>query len=140
MNILTRGIEIFGSITVLFLFFSGMAVAIILTVGATGRFFRSYGKGSSRNLYRTEIGSDSKGHSPFGSLCLALAGTLGVGNVSGVASAISVGGAGAVFWMWVSAVFCSALKYAEVVLAIRFRKRTADGGYEGGAHYYLKHG
>ncbi len=67
---------------------------------------------------------------------LALAGTLGVGNIVGVASAIALGGAGAVFWMWISAFLAMILKYAEVVLALLHR-RIRDDGYFGGAMYYM---
>lgn len=79
------------------------------------------------------------GVSPFRSLTLALAGTLGVGNIVGVASAIALGGAGAVLWMWVSALAAMLLKYAEVVLGLRYRKREG-GAWHGGAPYYIKEG
>ncbi|MBE6595235.1 MAG: alanine:cation symporter family protein [Ruminococcaceae bacterium] len=71
-------------------------------------------------------------------LAVALAGTLGVGNIAGVASAIALGGAGAVFWMWVAALLAMPLKYAEIVLAVRHRRRDADGTPHGGAPYYIK--
>lgn len=77
------------------------------------------------------------GISPRRALCLALAGTLGVGNIVGVSAAINLGGPGAIFWMWISAVAASALKYAETVLALRHR-RTVDGKSEGGTPYYIK--
>ena len=73
------------------------------------------------------------------SLCVALAGTLGVGNIVGVASAIVTGGAGSVFWMWISAFCAMSLKYAEVYLAMRFRQ-SKNGEYYGGAHYYIYYG
>lgn len=79
-------------------------------------------------------------HSPFGAFCLALAGTLGVGNISGVAAAIASGGAGAVFWMWICSVLCASLKYAETVLAMHFRKRGNGGELIGGAHTYISEG
>ncbi len=74
--------------------------------------------------------------SPFSALCLALAGTLGVGNIVGVASAIIIGGYGSVFWMWVSALLAMSLKYAEILISMKYRKKTEDG-YEGGAAYYI---
>ena len=80
--------------------------------------------------------TNSGGTSPFRALCLALAGTLGVGNIVGVASAISIGGAGAVFWMWVSAILAMTLKYAEILLAVKYRKCGKDGFF-GGAVYYI---
>ena len=80
----------------------------------------------------------ASGISPFRALTLALAGTLGVGNIVGVASAIAMGGAGAVFWMWVSAAVAMILKYAEVVLAVRHRRTDAAGVPYGGAMYYIR--
>ena len=69
---------------------------------------------------------------------LALAGTLGVGNIAGVASAIALGGAGAIFWIWISALLAMFLKYAEVVLALRHRRYDAGGRAHGGAPYYIR--
>ena len=80
----------------------------------------------------------SGGISPFRALTLALAGTLGVGNIVGVASAIAMGGAGAIFWMWVSALVAMILKYAEIVLAVKHRRVGADGVPYGGAMYYIR--
>lgn len=75
----------------------------------------------------------------FKALSVALAGTLGVGNIVGVASAILLGGAGSIFWMWVSAICAMSLKYAEVYLAMKFRKEQ-NGQFYGGAPYYIKEG
>ena len=77
------------------------------------------------------------GISPFRAVTLALAGTLGVGNIAGVASSIAIGGFGSVFWMWVSALVAMVLKYAEIVLAIRHRRMDGEGNYRGGASYYI---
>lgn len=77
------------------------------------------------------------GISSVGAVSLALAGTLGVGNIVGVSSAIHLGGFGAVFWMWVSALLAMLLKYAEIVLAMRHRKAEADGEPEGSAMNYI---
>ena len=91
-------------------------------------------------IWRVLTRSQQKGGvSPFRSLTLALAGTLGVGNIVGVAYAIALGGAGAVLWMWVSAFAAMLLKYAEVVLGLRYRKREGDT-WHGGAPYYIKEG
>ena len=76
----------------------------------------------------------------FKSLSLALAGTLGVGNIMGVASALISGGAGAIFWMWVSAFIAMSLKYCEVCLAMRYRRVKANGESYGGAPYYIYDG
>ena len=89
-----------------------------------------------RVLHGMLQGSES-GTSPLRALTLALAGTLGVGNLVGVASAIWYGGAGAVFWMWVSAFVAMTLKYAEVVLAVSHRRTDEQGNHRGGAMYYI---
>lgn len=81
----------------------------------------------------------SKENSPFGALCTALAGTLGVGNIAGVSTAITAGGPGAIFWMWIGAVFSMSIKYSEVALALRYRQHT-DGAYIGGAMYTMRYG
>ena len=78
--------------------------------------------------------------SPFQALCTALAATVGTGNIAGVAAAICVGGAGAVFWMWVAAFFGMMTNYAENVLGIYFRRKNSDGEWSGGAMYYLRDG
>lgn len=80
------------------------------------------------------------GISPFRALTVALAGTLGVGNIVGVASALYFGGAGAVFWMLVSALIAMVLKYAEITLAVRHRRVSSDGQPVGGAPYYIRDG
>jgi len=77
---------------------------------------------------------------PFQALTTALAATVGTGNIAGVTGAICVGGPGAVFWMWVSALFGMMTKYAEVVLAIRYRERNSKGDWVGGPMYYIKNG
>ena len=81
--------------------------------------------------------SAGRGRGAARALAVALAGTLGVGNIAGVATAMVLGGAGAVFWMWVSALLAMLLKYAEVLLAVRSR-RIGEGRYHGGAMYYIK--
>lgn len=87
----------------------------------------------------TDIPKDSK-NTPFKAVSTALAGTLGVGNITGVSAAILQGGAGAVFWMWIGAVFSMAIKYGEVALAVRYRKKNLDGTYSGGAMYTIRDG
>ena len=77
---------------------------------------------------------------PFQAVTTALAATVGTGNIAGVTGAIAVGGPGAVFWMWVSALFGMVTKYAEVVLAIRYRERNEKGDWVGGPMYYIKNG
>ena len=77
---------------------------------------------------------------PFQAVATALAATVGTGNIAGVTGAIAVGGPGAVFWMWISALFGMVTKYAEVVLAIRYRERNAQGDWVGGPMYYIRNG
>lgn len=81
--------------------------------------------------------SAKSGVSSFGAMSLALAGTLGVGNMVGVASAIALGGFGAIFWMWVSAIVAMILKYAEIVLAMSHRRFDSEGRPYGAAMYYI---
>ena len=78
--------------------------------------------------------------SPYQAMTAAIASSVGVGSITGVATAIVSGGPGAVFWMWVSALVGMMTKYAEVVLAIHFRKKGADGINYGGPMYYIEHG
>jgi len=78
--------------------------------------------------------------SPFQALCTALAATVGTGNIAGVAAAICVGGAGAVFWMWVAAFFGMMTNFSENVLGMYFRRRNENGEWSGGAMYYLADG
>ena len=78
--------------------------------------------------------------SPFQALCTALAATVGTGNIAGVAAAICIGGAGAVFWMWVAAFFGMMTNYAENVLGIYYRRKNEDGEWSGGAMHYLTDG
>ena len=78
--------------------------------------------------------------SPFQALCTALAATVGTGNIAGVSAAICIGGAGAVFWMWVAAFFGMMTNYSENVLGIYYRRKNSQGEWSGGAMYYLKDG
>lgn len=77
---------------------------------------------------------------PFQAVCTALAGTVGTGNIAGVAGAIAIGGPGAVFWMWISALLGMCTKFAEVVLAVHFRERNEEGDWVGGPMYFIKNG
>ena len=77
---------------------------------------------------------------PFQAVCTALAATVGTGNIAGVTGAIALGGPGAVFWMWVSALFGMCTKFAEVTLAIHFRERNDKGDWVGGPMYYIRNG
>lgn len=77
---------------------------------------------------------------PFQAVCTALAATVGTGNIAGVAGAIAIGGPGAVFWMWVSALLGMCTKFAEVTLAVHYRETNAKGELVGGPMYYIKNG
>ena len=95
------------------------------------------------SLFKREVISHTKEKgviSPFQALCTALAATVGTGNIAGVAAAICVGGAGAVFWMWVAAFFGMMTNFSENALGIYFRRRNRDGEWSGGAMYYLQDG
>jgi len=77
---------------------------------------------------------------PFQAVCTALAATVGTGNIAGVAGAIAIGGPGAVFWMWVSALLGMCTKFSEVTLAVHFREKNEKGDWVGGPMYYIKNG
>ena len=76
--------------------------------------------------------------SPMQSVCTALSGTMGTGNIAGVAGAMALGGPGAIFWMWIAAFFGMATKYLEVALAVKYRKRNAQGEWVGGPMYCME--
>ncbi len=95
------------------------------------------------SLFKKEVIGHTKEKSsisPFQALCTALAATVGTGNIAGVAAAICVGGAGAVFWMWLAAFLGMMTNYSENVLGMYFRRMNANGEWSGGAMYYLKDG
>lgn len=77
---------------------------------------------------------------PFQAVCTALAATVGTGNIAGVAGAIAIGGPGAIFWMWFSALFGMCTKFAEVTLAVHYRETNEEGDFVGGPMYYIKNG
>jgi len=77
---------------------------------------------------------------PFRALMTSLSATIGTGNIAGVATAMTLGGPGALFWMWLTALFGMAMKYAEAVLAVRYREQDDKGGYSGGPMYYIRNG
>lgn len=84
--------------------------------------------------------AESGAMTPFQAVCTALAGTVGTGNIAGVAGAIAIGGPGAVFWMWISALLGMCTKFSEVVLAVHFRERNEKGDWVGGPMYFIKNG
>lgn len=90
-------------------------------------------------MFRKKSASDGA-LTPFQAVCTALAATVGTGNIAGVAGAIAIGGPGAVFWMWISAILGMCTKFAEVTLAVHFREVNAEGELVGGPMYYIKNG
>ena len=104
---------------------------------------RHWWKNTIGRMFKKDVIGHSKDKgsvSPFQALCTALAATVGTGNIAGVAAAICVGGAGAVFWMWVAAFLGMMTNYSENVLGIFFRRRNEKGEWSGGAMYYLRDG
>ncbi|GIR74933.1 MAG: hypothetical protein CM15mP77_0900 [Synechococcus sp.] len=100
---------------------------------------RRLGYGVTMMLRPANPGTDGE-ITPFQALMTSLSATIGTGNIAGVAGAIAVGGPGAVFWMWVIALFGIATKYAEAVLAVRFRGNRCHGHHVGGPMYYILNG
>ena len=98
-------------------------------------------KNTVGTLFQGKSGKDHGANiSPFQAVSTALAGTVGTGNIAGVTGAIFTGGAGAVFWMWVAAFFGMVTKYAEIVLAMKYRVKDEKGVYHGGPMYYIENG
>ena len=94
-----------------------------------------------RLLWKGRIPGDDAGEiSPFNALMTSFSATIGTGNIAGVATAIFLGGPGAVFWMWMTALVGMATKYAEAVCAVQFREQDENGNYVGGPMYYIKNG
>ncbi len=94
-----------------------------------------------KQLFRKRTGDEEEGDvSPFAALMTALSSTIGTGNIAGVAAAIAIGGPGAIFWMWMTAIVGTATKFSEGVLAVRYREIDANGNRVGGPMYYIKNG
>ena len=106
--------------------------------------FRKFGymtKNTLGTLFDKKLHTKEKGGvTPFQAVTTALAGTIGTGSIAGLATALVLGGPGAVFWMWISALLGMVTKYAEIVLALKYRERNEDGSYAGGPMYYIKNG
>ena len=91
-------------------------------------------------LLRGRRGNGQGDISPFSALMTSLSATIGTGNIAGVATALALGGPGALFWMWITALVGMATKYAEAVCAVRFREQDSQGHYSGGPMYYIRNG
>lgn len=122
-------------------------IAFLLFTGAYLTVKTGFFQLRFKKIFKATIGEaadkskqNKAGISPFASMSAALGGTLGTGNIVGVATALIAGGPGAIFWMWVSAFFGMITKYAEVLLACVFRVKDPSGNYFGGPMYYMKNG
>ncbi len=121
---------------------------LIILILATGIFLTIRLKGlqitklpmAIKNLVANEKSGDTGEVSSFGALCTALSATIGTGNIVGVATAIVAGGPGAMFWMWIAALVGTATKYAECLLAVKYREVAEDGHVVGGPFYYIEKG
>lgn len=116
--------------------FTGVGLYLTYCSGAVQ--LRHFGACIGGTVKRFARGGGAGGISPFQAIATALGGTVGTGNVAGVTLAIAAGGPGVIFWMWVSAFIGMATKYAEVLLAVKFRERDANGVRVGGPMYYIK--
>ncbi|HIY66636.1 MAG TPA: sodium:alanine symporter family protein [Candidatus Agrococcus pullicola] len=117
-----------------------LGTGIYMTFRLGGIQFLRTGAALNLGLIRRSDAGASGDVSQYRALATAMAATVGTGNIAGVATAIALGGPGAIFWMWVSGVFGMALKYSESFLAVRFRQVDANGDRNGGPHYYLTKG
>ena len=119
-----------------------LGVGIYLTVGCGFPQFSHFIHIMKNTLGKAFEKSEQKegAVSPFKAMFTALAASIGTGNIAGVSGAIAIGGPGAVFWMWISALLGMCTKYAEVTLAIKYRERNEAGDWVGGPMYYIKNG
>ncbi|MEG1683119.1 MAG: sodium:alanine symporter family protein [Oscillospiraceae bacterium] len=119
-----------------------VGAGIYFTIGTGFLQFRKFGYTMKNTIGKCFKKTEAKAGAvtPFQAMTTALAATVGTGNIAGVAGAIALGGPGAVFWMWVSALFGMATKFSEVTLAIHYRERNAQGDWVGGPMYYIKNG
>ena len=130
-----------------------LSIAMMVLLILTGLFlsiktkffqFRRFGyvlKNTVGSLFNKNLHQQADGSiSPFQAVTTALAGTIGTGSIAGVATALVLGGPGAVFWMWISALVGMITKYSEIVLALKFREKNEHGAYVGGPMYYIKNG
>lgn len=118
-----------------------LGVGIYLTVCTRFAQIRLFSRAFSSFLKQFFSKNECRnGTSPYQALCTALAATVGTGNLAGVAGAIALGGPGAIFWMWVCAFFGMVTKFAEAILAVRYRDQNQKGEYVGGPMYIIRNG
>jgi len=116
-----------------------LGTGLFLTFGLAFMPMRRLGYGF-RMLWRGRHATAEGDITPFSALMTSLSATVGTGNIAGVATAIAMGGPGAVFWMWCTALVGMATKYAEAVLAVKYRETDEEGNHVGGPMYYIKNG
>ncbi len=116
-----------------------LSVGVFLTIRLKGLQVSKFPL-AIKNIFDKDKDGEDGEVSSFGALCMALSATIGTGNIVGVATAIVTGGPGALFWMWVAAFFGTATKYAECLLAIKYRVVAEDGHVVGGPFYYIENG
>lgn len=116
-----------------------LGVGFILQVGLKFMPILRLGTGFSL-LWKGREGEGNGNISPFNALMTSLSATIGTGNIAGVATAVFLGGPGALFWMWVTALVGMATKYAEAVCAVKYREKDKHGKFVGGPMYYIKNG
>ncbi len=119
-----------------------LGVGLLLSIRTGFIQFRKFSDAMKNTIGKMFKKSEAKkgAMTPFQAVCTALSATIGTGNIAGVAGAIAIGGPGAVFWMWVSALLGMCTKFSEVTLAVHFRETNAHGDLVGGPMYYIKNG
>ena len=119
-----------------------IGVGILMTVWSKGLQFRKFGyamRNTIGKIFQKREAGDGE-ITPFQAVSTALAGTVGTGNIAGITTAVTLGGPGTLFWLWVTALIGMATKYSEVLLAVKFRERNKYGDWVGGPMYYIKNG
>jgi AGCS family alanine or glycine:cation symporter len=117
-----------------------LGVGVFLTIGLRFLSIVRIPYALKQLLKKRDPNAEEGDVSPFAALMTALSSTIGTGNIAGVAAAIALGGPGAIFWMWITAIVGTATKFAEGVLAVRYREVDANGNRVGGPMYYIKNG
>lgn len=119
-----------------------VGAGILLTIRTTGVQFRKFGYAMKNTLGKVfQKAQAGEGEvTPFQAMSTALAATVGTGNIAGITTAITLGGPGTIFWLWVTALIGMATKYSEVLLSVKYRERNAEGDWVGGPMYYIKNG
>ena len=119
-----------------------VGTGILMTLRTRGVQFRKFGYAMKNTIgkifHKTAAGKGEM--TPFQAMSTALAGTVGTGNIAGITTAVTLGGPGAIFWLWITALIGMCTKYAEVTLAVKFRERNKHGDWVGGPMYYIKNG